>query len=110
MAPPASDQPASRVPPDRSSSRTSDVSMPSWPEGGGEMGSLIRSHDWAATPIGPIETWSPALRMMVRFLLANRFPLLLWWGPQYVSIYNDPYRPVLGQKHPWALGVQIGRA
>jgi hypothetical protein len=42
--------------------------------------------------------------MMVRFLLANRFPWLLWWGPQYVSIYNDAYRPVLGTKHPWALG------
>jgi PAS domain S-box-containing protein len=71
------------------------------------MGALIRSLDWAATPIGPIDSWSPALRMMVRFLLANRFPLLLWWGPQYVSIYNDPYRPVLGKKHPWALGQPV---
>ena len=42
--------------------------------------------------------------MMIRFLLANRLPWLLWWGPQYVSIYNDAYRPVLGTKHPWALG------
>jgi PAS domain S-box-containing protein len=75
-----------------------------WLEGGGEMGALIRSMDWASTPIGPLESWSPALRMMVRLLLANRFPLLLWWGPQYVSLYNDPYRPVLGKKHPWALG------
>jgi PAS domain S-box-containing protein len=74
------------------------------PAGGGEMGELIRSMDWSQTPLGPIESWSPALRMMVRFLLANRFPLLLWWGPQYISIYNDPYRPVLGAKHPWALG------
>jgi PAS domain S-box-containing protein len=72
--------------------------------GGGEMGALIRAMDWSQTPIGPVGSWSPALRMMVRFLLANRFPLLLWWGPQYVSIYNDPYRPVLGAKHPWALG------
>jgi hypothetical protein len=38
--------------------------------------------------------------MMVRFLLANRFPLLLWWGPHFIQIYNDPYRPVLGSKHP----------
>jgi hypothetical protein len=45
--------------------------------------------------------------MMTRFLLANRFPLLLWWGPQYVSIYNDAYRPVLGTKHPWALGQPV---
>jgi signal transduction histidine kinase len=71
---------------------------------GSEMGTLIREFDWSATPLGAIESWSPALRTMVRFLLANRFPLLLWWGPQYVSIYNDPYRPVLGTKHPWALG------
>jgi len=42
--------------------------------------------------------------MMTSFLLANRFPLLPWWGPQYLSIYNDAYRPVLGNKHPWALG------
>ena len=68
------------------------------------MGALIRAMDWSQTPIGPVESWSSALRMMVRFLLANRFPLLLWWGPQYVSIYNDAYRPVLGTKHPWACG------
>jgi signal transduction histidine kinase/DNA-binding response OmpR family regulator len=42
--------------------------------------------------------------MMIRFLLANRFPCLLWWGPQYVSLYNDAYCPVLGTKHPRAIG------
>jgi hypothetical protein len=68
------------------------------------MGERIRAFDWSTTPIGSPETWSPALRMMIRFLLANRFPWLLWWGPRYVSIYNDAYRPVLGTKHPWALG------
>lgn len=78
--------------------------MSDWLVGGGEMGERIRAHDWSNTPLGPTENWSPALRMMIRFLLANRFPLLLWWGPHYVSIYNDAYRPVLGTKHPWALG------
>jgi signal transduction histidine kinase len=38
--------------------------------------------------------------MMVRFVLANRFPHLLWWGPDYIQIYNDYYTPVLGTKHP----------
>jgi PAS domain S-box-containing protein len=75
-----------------------------WLAGGGEMGERIRAFDWSKTAIGPPETWSPALRMMIQLLLANRFPLLLWWGPQYVSIYNDAYRPVLGAKHPWGLG------
>jgi signal transduction histidine kinase/CheY-like chemotaxis protein len=75
-----------------------------WLAGGGEMGERIRAFDWSATSIGAPESWSPALRMMIRFLLANRLPWLLWWGPQYISIYNDAYRPVLGTKHPWALG------
>jgi signal transduction histidine kinase len=72
--------------------------------GGGEMGERMRAFDWTRTPLGPVESWSPALRMMVAFLLANRFPLLLWWDPEYISIYNDAYCPVLGTKHPWALG------
>jgi PAS domain S-box-containing protein len=72
--------------------------------GGGEMGALMRSLDWLKTPLGPVESWSPALQMMVRTLLVNRFPLLLWWGPQYVQLYNDAYRPIPGAKHPKSLG------
>ena len=71
-----------------------------WLTGGGEMGARIREFDWSQTPLGPRSSWSPNLRMMVRFLLANRFPMLLWWGPEFIQIYNDPYRPVLGAKHP----------
>jgi hypothetical protein len=78
-----------------------------WLTGGGEMGDLIRSFDWSQTDIGPIEGWSPTLKTIVKFLIANRFPLLLWWGPNYISIYNDAYRPVLGEKHSWALGKPV---
>ena len=74
---------------------------------GGETGALIRATDWSKTALGPIATWSPSLRMMVSFLLANRFPLLLWWGPQYISIYNDAYRPILGTKHPKSMGQPV---
>lgn len=76
-------------------------------QGGGEMGDRIRSTDWSKTPLGPAESWSPALRMMVGFLLANRFPQLLWWGPQFCSLYNDAYIPILGAKHPWAIGKPV---
>jgi PAS domain S-box-containing protein len=74
--------------------------------GGGEMGERIRAFDWARTPLGPADSWSPALRTMLRILLANRFPHILWWGPHYIQFYNDPYRPIPGAKHPdMALGV-----
>jgi signal transduction histidine kinase len=32
---------------------------------------------------------------------------LLWWGPDYISFYNDAYTPILGRKHPWALGQPV---
>lgn len=78
-----------------------------WLTDSSEMGERIRDFDWANTSLGSADSWSPALRMMTRFMLANRFPMMLWWGPQYVSFYNDPYRPVLGAKHPWALGKPV---
>ena len=80
---------------------------PQFLDGGGETGALIRATDWSKTSLGPVEQWSPSLRMMVSFLLANRFPLLLWWGPNYVSIYNDAYRPILGTKHPRSMGQPV---
>jgi signal transduction histidine kinase len=72
--------------------------------GEGEMAGIMRAFDWAETPLGPVQLWSPALRMMSTFLLANRFPMLLWWGPLFCQLYNDAYRPILGTKHPHFLG------
>src|SRR6185295_4965343 len=71
---------------------------------GGEMGHRIWSHDWSATPLGPMASWSPTLRSTVRLMLANRFPHILWWGPDYIQFYNDAYIPIPGTKHPRALG------
>jgi PAS domain S-box-containing protein len=72
--------------------------------GGGEMGERIRALDWSKTAIGPVSSWSPALRSTVALLLQNRFPLILWWGPRFVQFYNDTYIPIPGEKHPKALG------
>jgi len=68
--------------------------------GDGEMAGRMRAFDWGSTPIGPVSSWSPTLRTMVPFLLANRFPMLLWWGAEYIQLYNDAYVPILGKKHP----------
>jgi hypothetical protein len=40
-------------------------------------------------------------------MMANRFPMLLWWGPDYISLYNDAYIPILGLKHANALGLPV---
>lgn len=68
------------------------------------MGDRMRTIDWAATALGPVERWSPALRQTVGLLLRSPFPLLLWWGPHFVQLYNDACRELLGEKHPQSLG------
>ncbi|MEA2296242.1 MAG: hypothetical protein QOE86_3881 [Solirubrobacteraceae bacterium] len=64
----------------------------------------IAEMDWAATPLGPRDTWSPALETAVGICVNSRFPMLVLWGPEEVMIYNDGYRPMLQRKHPAALG------
>jgi signal transduction histidine kinase len=70
------------------------------------MGALMRSIDWAKTPVGAVETWPQSLRTAVSMLLESRFPMYLAWGPSFVQFYNDGYRPILGStKHPAAMGL-----
>jgi hypothetical protein len=72
--------------------------------GGGDMGALARSVDWAATPLGPVGSWPQSLRAVVSVVFESAFPMMLAWGPAFTQIYNDPFRPILGRtKHP-ALG------
>ncbi|HEY1736155.1 MAG TPA: PAS domain S-box protein, partial [Methylovirgula sp.] len=73
----------------------------------GEMPERVRAFDWSKTALGPFESWSPALRTTVGLMMANRFPMLLWWGADYISLYNDAYIPILGRKHPSALGLPV---
>jgi signal transduction histidine kinase/CheY-like chemotaxis protein len=69
-----------------------------------EMASRVRELDWSSTPLGPIEQWPTALRIAVGICLNSRFPMFVWWGPQLINIYNDGYIPMLGARHPAALG------
>jgi PAS fold len=72
--------------------------------GGGEMRARMRAFDWSTTPLGPVERWPQSLRMCVRIVLGSGYPMAILWGPDYAFLYNDAFRPMMGQKHPWALG------
>ncbi|HYK57050.1 MAG TPA: PAS domain-containing protein, partial [Flavisolibacter sp.] len=73
-------------------------------KGGGEMGELIRSKDWSTTTLGTPQSWPQSLRTAVSILLHSQFPMFVWWGPQMITIYNDAYRLIMGEKHPQGLG------
>jgi PAS domain S-box-containing protein len=73
-----------------------------------EMSALIRAKDWSKTALGPSESWSAGLTLVVDLMLASGFPMAVRWGPDFVMFYNDGYRPILGDKHPRALGLPFG--
>jgi DNA-binding NtrC family response regulator/signal transduction histidine kinase len=75
--------------------------------GGGEMGARMRALDWSKTVLGPVEQWPQSLRACVGVMLGSGYPMLVSWGPAYTMLYNDPYRPLIGTKHPAALGCSI---
>src|SRR3954471_4986617 len=75
--------------------------------GGGEMGERIRAMDWSKTPLGAVDGWPQSLRSALSHLLPSKAQIAMFWGPALVTLYNDAYRPVLGGKHPAALGAPI---
>jgi PAS domain S-box-containing protein len=68
------------------------------------MGAAIRAHDWAATALGPIDSWPATLRTSVDIVLGSAFGSFLVWGADQTLIYNDAYAEILCDKHPTALG------
>jgi len=72
--------------------------------GGGEMGQRIREYDWSKTPLGPVARWPQSLRTCIRIMLTSRQPIWIGWGKELIKLYNDPYRAIVGGKHPRALG------
>ena len=96
MPHPSSNMPKS--PPDR-------CSVPDFIQGGGEMGALMRAHDWRSTMLGPLDSWPQSLRTAIRLILNSGHPMYIWWGPELLCFYNDAYRQSIGpERHPGSLG------
>ena len=72
--------------------------------GDDESAALARATDWGKTSLGEPAGWSLELCGAVRTVMPSGMPMLLWWGDDLVQIYNDAYRPLLGSKHPEAMG------
>lgn len=77
--------------------------------GGGEMGALFRSYDWSSTTLGQPGEWPQSLRTAVSLMLSSRYPMFIAWGPSLAFLYNEGYAPILGAKHPQALGQPFER-
>ncbi|RYZ00634.1 MAG: chemotaxis protein CheB, partial [Comamonadaceae bacterium] len=74
----------------------------------GIVAAHAREVDWSRTPLGPAIDWPETLRVSVRTIMDSPTPQAVWWGPEFVQLYNDAWCRFLGVTgHPQALG---GRA
>ena len=72
--------------------------------GDSEMAGRMRELDWSRTVFGSPDTWPENLRVTTGLCLESRYPIVLWWGPDFNILYNDAYIPwLLKAKHPRAL-------
>jgi PAS domain S-box-containing protein len=69
------------------------------------MGRATREYDWARTSLGAPALWPQALKTLVELMLASTQPMFMMWGEQRIWLYNDAFTPILGRKHPGALGM-----
>ena len=68
------------------------------------MAVRVRDNDWSKTPLGVVAQWPASLRIAVGSVLDSPLPMIVLWGAQLIQVYNDAYAPILGERHPAALG------
>ncbi|MET0987795.1 MAG: PAS domain-containing protein [Steroidobacteraceae bacterium] len=79
-------------------------SAPAFLAGGGEMGESMRMHRRVQRFLGEPDGWPQTLRVAVSIMLNSHHPVFIAWGSEQVFLYNDACIPILGAKHPSALG------
>jgi len=76
-------------------------------ERGGEVGRIMAGMNWAATSLGPVQSWSVTLRTAVSICLESRLPVQIFWGPTLIEFHNDAVIPMLGSGHGANLGLPV---
>jgi len=87
-----------------SNRQLSNADQPAFLQVGGEMAERMRTFDWAANALGAPASWPAPLRTLVSLMLRSTQPMFIAWGASQTWLYNDAFAPILGSKHPEALG------
>lgn len=65
---------------------------------------VVQNVDWESTSLGPMSDWPVQLQHTFNQLVSDSRPVALYWGPEYVTIYNEAFSKYCGARHPRLLG------
>jgi PAS domain S-box-containing protein len=65
---------------------------------------LLETVDWASSPLGPRSEWPACLQAAIGIMCPSQAQIVMFWGQEFVALYNDAYAPTIGYKHPHAFG------
>ncbi|KAI1392243.1 uncharacterized protein F4822DRAFT_390172 [Hypoxylon trugodes] len=71
---------------------------------------VINNVDWAATPLGQLHHWPALLQQTFNQVLADSRPIVIYWGEQLTTLYNEAFSKLCGSKHPALLGKSVENA
>ena len=71
---------------------------------GEDCASLFQTTDWSKGPLGPADTWPVELKTLANVMIGSLQPILIVWGPDQITLYNDGYAAMCGNRHPKAFG------
>ncbi len=69
-----------------------------------EISRMIYSGAWDSAILGRPSDWPQCLKSAVDIMLPSMAQIVIFWGPDLVALYNEPYAPTIGQRHPRAFG------
>lgn len=87
-----------------------DVTAAAPPANASEHVLFVRSTDWAATELGPMSSWSVALRRLVNHVLKDPRVAAITYGESQNILYNEQYRKLAGDRHPRMMGLPMYEA
>ncbi len=79
-------------------------SVPPFLAAGGALGADIARHGWSGTAVGPPPTWPVAVQATLATWLDSPQAMCMAWGPELHFLFNEAYRPFLGDRAAGAIG------
>jgi PAS domain S-box-containing protein len=65
---------------------------------------LIREIDWSNTALGRPEDWPDTLRTALAVCLNSTIPSAVYWGSDFITLYNEAWANQQAGEHPWSMG------